>query len=87
MEAAAIGLGSKSENNSSIRESSSASIISFALSVGKAGILSWSVCKLLAISAGIKSGLVERSWPNLMKIVPASSRALLNLSPLGSSVE
>ena len=74
-----MGFLLKSEKIFSSLELSSFSIILIATNVEKGGKLSWSLFKLLAISTGIKSGLVDKSCPNLIKIVPASSKAFLIL--------
>ena len=62
-------------------------IIFLASSLEKGFKLSWSLERLFAISAGIISGRVDKSWPNFINIGPASSKATTSLSPLGKELE
>ena len=63
------------------------SIIAIASFSEKCGKSSCRDLRLLAISYGTTSGLVDSNCPNFIKIGPRSSKASLSLSPDGSFAE
>ncbi len=81
MEAAASGFSENSANISLMGCPSCSSISLSAVSVGKGATLSCRFLSSATMSSGIRSGRVDKIWPNLTKIGPKASSARRKRAP------
>ncbi|MDT4821275.1 hypothetical protein FQZ97_544460 [compost metagenome] len=85
IDALATGWCSKVSNSAEIRRPSERSMIFTATAESNGGTWSCSLASSSAMSGGIRSRRVDRTWPNLTKIGPSAVSARRRRSPRGMS--